>query len=305
MKVLGIETSCDETAVALLDDNRILASIVASQDEIHAPFGGVVPELASRRHLELILPSLRAALDRAGTSLDQVDALAVTSGPGLVVCLLIGLSFSRALAFARKLPLVGVNHLEGHLMAVFAEKQIPFPFVGLVVSGGHTSLYRVEDWGRCQLLGQTLDDAAGEAFDKVAKILGLPYPGGREIDALSLFGANKGVFQLGQVFTGGFQRLAGLGCITSFCTAGYRCGRTGQCIMDLLRSGAEGKFCKLNAVLTFKEWLDDFASPATQAVGAPLLQRELEEIRTQQPRIYPEFLTHYERICRGERDLYF
>jgi N6-L-threonylcarbamoyladenine synthase len=185
MNVLGIETSCDETAVALLHDDRILASIVASQDEVHAPFGGVVPELASRRHLELILPTLRAALDRSGTSLDQVDALAVTSGPGLVVCLLIGLSLARALAFTKKLPLVGVNHLEGHLMAIFAEKTIPFPFVGLVVSGGHTSLYRVEGWGRYALLGQTLDDAAGEAFDKVAKLLGLPYPGGREIDALA------------------------------------------------------------------------------------------------------------------------
>jgi N6-L-threonylcarbamoyladenine synthase len=185
MNVLGIETSCDETAVALLHDDRILASIVASQDEVHAPFGGVVPELASRRHLELILPTLRAALERAGVPLDQVDAIAVTSGPGLVVCLLIGLSLARALAFTKKLPLVGVNHLEGHLMAIFAEKPIPFPFVGLVVSGGHTCLYRVEGWGRYALLGQTLDDAAGEAFDKVAKLLGLPYPGGREIDALS------------------------------------------------------------------------------------------------------------------------
>jgi len=185
MKVLGIETSCDETAVAVVEDGRVLASVVASQDEVHAPFGGVVPELAGRRHLELILSTLRAALDRAGISLEQVDALAVTSGPGLVVCLLIGVSFARSLALALNLPLVGVNHLEGHLMAVFAEEQIPFPFVGLVVSGGHTSLYKVEGWGRYALLGQTRDDAAGEAFDKVAKILGLPYPGGREIDALA------------------------------------------------------------------------------------------------------------------------
>jgi len=188
MKVLGIETSCDETAVAVKEESRILASVVASQDEVHAPFGGVVPELAGRRHLELILPTLRAALDRAGISPDQLDAIAVTSGPGLVVCLLVGLSLARALAYAFRLPLVGVNHLEGHLMAILAEKEIPFPFVGLVVSGGHTSLYIVEGWGRYRLLGQTLDDAAGEAFDKVAKLLGLPYPGGREIDALARTG---------------------------------------------------------------------------------------------------------------------
>ena len=185
MKTLGIETSCDETAAAVVEDGRVLAGVVASQDEIHAPFGGVVPELASRRHLELLLPTVRAALERADTPLDRVDALAVTSGPGLVVCLLVGLSFARAVAFVRRIPLVGVNHLEGHLMAIFAEKAVPFPFVGLVVSGGHTSLYYVEGWGRYRPLGQTLDDAAGEAFDKVAKILGLPYPGGREIDALA------------------------------------------------------------------------------------------------------------------------
>ena len=188
MKVIGIETSCDETAVAVKEESRILASVVASQDEVHAPFGGVVPELAGRRHLELILPTLRTALDRAGISPDQADAIAVTSGPGLVVCLLVGLSLARSLAYAFRLPLVGVNHLEGHLMAILAEKEIPFPFVGLVVSGGHTSLYIVEGWGRYRLLGQTLDDAAGEAFDKVAKLLGLPYPGGREIDALARTG---------------------------------------------------------------------------------------------------------------------
>jgi N6-L-threonylcarbamoyladenine synthase len=185
--ILGIDTSCDDTAAAVVEDGqRILSNIVSSQDAIHLPFGGVVPELASRQHVEMILPVIRAALDQADLSLDRIDGIAVTAGPGLVICLLVGLSVAKALAFTRSVPLAGVNHLEGHLLAVFAEGQdVPFPFIGLVVSGGHTSLYRVEQFGQYQTLGQTLDDAAGEAFDKVAKLLNLGYPGGPAIERMA------------------------------------------------------------------------------------------------------------------------
>ncbi len=185
--ILGIDTSCDDTAAAVVEDGRrILSNIVSSQDEIHIPFGGVVPELASRQHVEMILPVTRAALDQAGLDLDRIDGIAVTAGPGLVICLLVGLSVAKAMAFTRSVPFTGVNHLEGHLLAVFAEgKDVRFPFIGLVVSGGHTSLYRVKEFGLYQTMGQTLDDAAGEAFDKVAKLLALGYPGGPAIERMA------------------------------------------------------------------------------------------------------------------------
>jgi N6-L-threonylcarbamoyladenine synthase len=188
MITLGIESSCDETAAAVVEGGRILSDVVASQDEIHSPFGGVVPELASRAHLTRIHPLVHEALYRAGLSMAKVEAVAVTAGPGLVVCLLVGISAAKGIALGRGIPLVGVNHLDGHLSAIFLEtdrEPPPFPLVGLVVSGGHTSLYLVSGPGQYNPLGQTLDDAAGEAFDKAAKIMGLPYPGGREIEALA------------------------------------------------------------------------------------------------------------------------
>src|SRR6266508_5224226 len=187
MIVLGIETSCDETAAAVLDGGRkILSSVVASQDDVHAPYGGVVPELASRRHLEVILPVIRRALETAGMGLDDVDGIAVTQGPGLVGSLLVGCSAAKAVAYARHKPLVGVNHLEGHLYAAFLEGHPPvYPFLALVVSGGHTALYLARKQGRYERIGQTRDDAAGEAFDKVAKLLGLGYPGGPVIERLA------------------------------------------------------------------------------------------------------------------------
>lgn len=189
MLVLGIESSCDETAAAVVaDGGRILSDVVASQDEIHSPFGGVVPELASRAHVSRIYPLIAEALARADLKIGGIDAVAVTAGPGLVVCLLVGMSAAKGIALGRGIPLVGVNHLDGHLGAVFIDpEQDPpaFPSIGLVVSGGHTSLYLVRGPGQYQLLGQTLDDAAGEAFDKIAKILGLPYPGGRQIEVLA------------------------------------------------------------------------------------------------------------------------
>ena len=184
MLMLGIETSCDETAAAVLEDgHRIRSNVVASQVELHAPYGGIVPELASRRHLEAIHPVLDRALADAGVGLADLAALAVTVGPGLVGSLLVGVSVAKAIAFARELPLVGVNHLEGHIAAAFLEfPALAHPFVALVVSGGHTHLYHVPVECEYQLLGRTRDDAAGEAFDKVAKFLGLGYPGGPAIE---------------------------------------------------------------------------------------------------------------------------
>jgi len=183
--VLGIETSCDETAAAVVAPGpRIVSSVVSSQVDLHARFGGVVPEIAGRAHLELLGPVIAEALERAaGSGIPPVDAVAVTSGPGLIGSLLVGLSHAKALAMAWEVPFVGVNHLEGHLFATLLEQpDVEWPIVVLLVSGGHTLLVLVEEMGRYRLLGQTLDDAAGEAFDKVARFLGLGYPGGPAID---------------------------------------------------------------------------------------------------------------------------
>ncbi len=187
MRVLGIETSCDETAAAVVEDGRRpLSDVVATQIELHRRWGGVVPELASRNHVMQVLPVVDEALARAGVAPRSLDGIAVTSGPGLVGALLVGVQVAKALAVAWERPLVRVNHLEGHLVAAFLDDDPPdFPFLGLVVSGGHTSLYVAETFGRYRLLGATRDDAAGEAFDKGAKLLGLPYPGGIAIDRLA------------------------------------------------------------------------------------------------------------------------
>jgi len=188
--VLGIETSCDETGVALLDDQRgVLAQALHSQVEMHRDFGGVVPELASRDHVRRVLPLLQAVLDEAKVGLAGVDAIAVTTGPGLVGALLVGASMAYALGFALGRPVVGVHHLEGHLLSPLLGQPKPeFPFVALLVSGGHTQLMRVDAFGRYRLLGETLDDAAGEAFDKTAQLLGLGYPGGPAVSRLAEFG---------------------------------------------------------------------------------------------------------------------
>lgn len=194
MLVLAIETSCDETAAALVRDGReILSSVVSSQVAIHAEYGGVVPEIASRKHLEMISPVIRQALREAGRSLEDLEGVAVTRGPGLSGALLVGLSVAKAIACARSIPLVGIHHIEGHLFAPFLENPVEFPFLALVVSGGHTSLYLVDGVGRYRTLGRTLDDAAGEAYDKSAKIIGLPYPGGARIDAMARVGDPRAV----------------------------------------------------------------------------------------------------------------
>lgn len=188
--ILGIETSCDETAAALVtEDGHVRASVVASQADLHARFGGVVPEVASRRHLELVVPVIREALADAGATLDDVDRVAVTRGPGLIGALLVGLAAAKAIAWSRQLPLVPVDHLDGHVAALYLEPEpVEPPFLCLLASGGHTMLLDVLAHGEHELLGTTLDDAAGEAFDKGARLLGLGYPGGREIDRLARAG---------------------------------------------------------------------------------------------------------------------
>lgn len=194
MLVLGIETSCDDTAAAvLLDGQTILANVVSSQDTLHGPYGGVVPELASRQHIKNILPIIDGALDQANVSIQDIEGLAATRGPGLVGSLLVGLSLAKGLAFRWGIPFVGVNHLEAHLLAIHLEHRVPFPYIALLASGGHTLLYCVKDFGDYLYLGSTRDDAAGEAFDKVAKMMGLGYPGGRVIDHLAQSGNPRAI----------------------------------------------------------------------------------------------------------------
>jgi N6-L-threonylcarbamoyladenine synthase len=189
VRILGIESSCDETAAAVVEDGgRILSSVVSSQIAMHSRYGGVVPELASREHLRAIVPAVRLALEQASTSLEDLAAIAVTEGPGLVGSLLVGITYAKALALARCLPLIAVNHIEGHIHAVASQNPVELPALALVVSGGHTHLYDVQEGFVYRLLGKTRDDAAGEAFDKVAKLLGFGYPGGPVIDILAPYG---------------------------------------------------------------------------------------------------------------------
>ena len=193
--ILGIESSCDETAAAVVKNGRqVLSNIIASQIMVHRKFGGVVPEIASRKHVEQLLPVSDAALAQAGVALADIDAVAVTYGPGLVGALLVGLSAAKSLAWAAGKPLIGVNHLEGHVFANFlTDPDLEPPFLALVVSGGHTALLKVTGYNSFELLGQTRDDAAGEAFDKIARVMGMPYPGGPEIEKLARTGNSQAI----------------------------------------------------------------------------------------------------------------
>jgi N6-L-threonylcarbamoyladenine synthase len=193
--ILGIETSCDETAAAVVENGaRIRSSVIASQLDVHGKYGGVVPELASREHLRAIVPVVRQALEEAAIELGNLSAIAVTAGPGLVGSLLVGVTYAKALCFAQKIPLIAVNHVEGHIHSVLLEHpHIRFPALALVVSGGHTHLFEVRKLGEYRLLGKTRDDAAGEAYDKVAKLLGFGYPGGPTIDRLAAHGNPRAV----------------------------------------------------------------------------------------------------------------
>lgn len=190
MYTLALETSCDETSAAVLKDGRqILSNIISTQVPIHRKFGGVVPEIASRQHIEYVMPIIKEALDTAGITLQEIDHIGVTYGPGLVGALLVGVAAAKAISFALDKPLVGVNHMEGHIFANFlSHPELEPPFLALVVSGGHTQLVKIEGYNQFTLLGQTRDDAAGEAFDKIARVMGYPYPGGPQIDALAKTG---------------------------------------------------------------------------------------------------------------------
>jgi N6-L-threonylcarbamoyladenine synthase len=190
MIILGIDTSCDDTSAGVVMDGRcVLSNVVHSQVRLHHPHGGVVPELASREHLKNIMPVVEESLSRASLEMKDIDGIAVTIGPGLVGSLLVGLYYAKALAYVHDIPLAAINHLEGHILSIFLEEKVPsFPFVALTVSGGHTSLYHVQGFGQYTQMGQTLDDAAGEAFDKAAKVFGLGYPGGIVIEKLSAEG---------------------------------------------------------------------------------------------------------------------
>ena len=186
MLILGIDTSCDDTSAAVVEDgSRVVSNIVSNQDRIHEKYGGIVPELASRRHIEMILPVVDEAMKGAKIGFEDIDAIAVSYGPGLIGSLLVGVCFAKSLCFVNKVPMIAVNHLEGHICSIFLEAKPEFPFIALIVSGGHTSLYYVEGFGIYREIGRTRDDAAGEAYDKVAKLLGFGYPGGPIIDELS------------------------------------------------------------------------------------------------------------------------
>ncbi|MBS0635361.1 MAG: tRNA (adenosine(37)-N6)-threonylcarbamoyltransferase complex transferase subunit TsaD [Verrucomicrobia bacterium] len=190
MRILGIESTCDETACSIVEDGtKILSNVVSSQIDLHREFGGVVPELACRRHIDIIAPVLQAALENANVTLDQIDAIAVAKGPGLIGALLIGMHFAKALAISRNIPLIGVNHIEAHLYAAIMSHGAPtLPALGAVLSGGHTSLVEMQGIGNYKLIGETVDDAIGESFDKVAKMVGLAYPGGPNIEQRALRG---------------------------------------------------------------------------------------------------------------------
>lgn len=186
MRILGIESSCDDTAAAILEDDcKVLSSVISSQDEIHSRFGGVVPELASRNHLENIHPIVCETLDRAQLSLADIDLIATTQGPGLIGSLLVGFSYAKSLSYQTGIPYIGVDHMAGHLLAVFLEDDVEFPYVALIASGGTSSIFQVQSHTGFTHLGRTRDDAAGEAFDKVAKLLGLPYPGGPHVSKMA------------------------------------------------------------------------------------------------------------------------
>jgi N6-L-threonylcarbamoyladenine synthase len=202
--ILGIDTSCDDTSASVAEDDiKIISNVISNQAEIHKEYGGIVPELASRRHIEMIWPVVDGALKTAGVDLEDMSCIAVCHGPGLIGSLLVGCSFAKALSYSKQIPLVAVNHLEGHIFSPFLEEQgLAFPFISLIVSGGHTCLYRVDDFGSYRELGRTRDDAAGEAFDKVSKLLGHGYPGGPVIDALAQNG-NPGAIDFPRAYLPG------------------------------------------------------------------------------------------------------
>ncbi|MCX8023265.1 MAG: tRNA (adenosine(37)-N6)-threonylcarbamoyltransferase complex transferase subunit TsaD [Syntrophorhabdaceae bacterium] len=240
MIILGIDTSCDDTSIAVLDGyNRVLSDIVSSQVEVHALFGGVVPEIASRKHLELIGGIYREALQKAGVSDRDIDLITVTNGPGLIGSLLIGLSFAKGLALSLSKPIIGVNHIEAHAMSIFAERYVDFPYIALVVSGGHTVIMVMEDFCRSTILGTTRDDAAGEAFDKISKYLNIGYPGGKVIEDMAKKGKRDAIAFPRPMITEDNYDFSFSGLKTSFLNYDRRYGVKEEEIPDLLASFQE------------------------------------------------------------------
>lgn len=229
--ILAIESSCDETAVAVVaDGRRVLSGVIASQIELHALYGGVVPEIASRMHVEALDPLAREALSRASLSMEEIDAVAVTYGPGLVGALLTGVSWAKAFAYARNLPLIPVNHIEGHVSANYlAHEDLEPPFTCLVASGGHSHIVAVERYGAYRLLGRTMDDAAGEAFDKVARVLGIPYPGGPLLDKLAETGDER-AYRFPKVVTQGIYDFSFSGLKTAVINQAHTLKQQGKSI---------------------------------------------------------------------------
>ena len=242
VKVLGIESSCDDTSAAVLDGRIVLSNVTASQDSVHAPYGGVVPELAARRHLESIQQVIALALEKADVSLTDLDAIAVTRGPGLIGSLIVGVSTARGLALRTGIGLLGINHLEGHALSPLIDHEIGFPFLSMVVSGGHSSLYVVRGVGNYEEVASTRDDSAGEAFDKGAKMLGLGFPGGKLVDDLAKNGNRRAIaFPRGRVKADPLA-LSFSGLKTSLC--------------DYLTANA-GKFCLEDVCASFQEAIVD------------------------------------------------
>ncbi|MBI4208886.1 MAG: tRNA (adenosine(37)-N6)-threonylcarbamoyltransferase complex transferase subunit TsaD [Deltaproteobacteria bacterium] len=279
MKILGIETSCDETSAAVVEDGKkILSNVIASQVEIHNPFGGIVPELACRAHVKNLLPVVQEALDQAAIDLTDVEGIAVTAGPGLAGALLMGLTFAKSLAYSLSVPFTGVDHLEAHLMSAFLEHpEIPFPFLGLVVSGGHTNLYFVRGVGEYELLGKTLDDAAGEAFDKGAKAMGLRYPGGPLIDKLSQTGNRKAFrFPRGLSNQEGYHfSFSGLKTALNQCVSRFPQADLQPALPDIAASFQES----IVEALTLKLWRawEAFFAEAVVVAGGVACNRRLRE----------------------------
>lgn len=263
-RILGIESSCDETAAAVVEDGRtVLSSIVSSQFDVHGKYGGVVPELASREHLRAITPVVRQAMEQAGCHYSGIDAVAVTQGPGLVGSLLVGMTYGKAICYSRGLPLIGVNHIEGHIHAVAMEAQgaLEFPALALVVSGGHTHLFEIRDGFSYRLLGKTRDDAAGEAYDKVAKLLGFSYPGGPVLDALSVYGNPRAIrFSIAKMKGNALDfSFSGLK------TAVLRWVESHAMADEIAR---RKEFCKTNPRPTTAEWLEVTPPPTLDLVAS-------------------------------------
>ena len=290
IKILAIESSCDETAAAVIRNGReVLSNVISSQIELHKLYGGVVPEIASRKHIEKINQVVEEALKEANTTLDDVDAIAVTYGPGLVGALLVGVAFAKSIAYAKQKPLVGVHHIEGHISANYIENlELEPPFMCLVVSGGHSHLVHVKEYGEYEIIGRTRDDAAGEAFDKVARAIGLGYPGGPKIDKLAREGKN--VYTLAKPKTQGKYDFSFSGLKSSVLQFVKRMERTNQ-TFDMADLACSFQECALDEIFSrIKVCLDDHPDIRHFVVGGGVsansrLRERIEELKEQYPNI--------------------